>query len=130
RERVLVARLADATQHRRLRDPALGDLVRLRRGVGGTAHAAHGSGRAPCGFGGVLRLLCGVLELVHESHEPPFRRLPRPGYRYCGAPMRPKLALATALVGLAVLAPAALAQDDPVDESPFGGQLPPPLERP
>ncbi len=44
--------------------------------------------------------------------------------------MRPKLALATALVGLAVLAPTALAQDDPVDESPFGGQLPPPLERP
>ena len=44
--------------------------------------------------------------------------------------MRPKFALATALVGLAVLAPAALAQDDPVDESPFGGQLPPPLERP
>lgn len=44
--------------------------------------------------------------------------------------MRPKLALATALIGLAALAPAALAQDDPVDESPFGGQLPPPLVRP
>ena len=36
--------------------------------------------------------------------------------------MRPKLALATALVGLAAFAPAALAQDDPVDESPFGGR--------
>ena len=44
--------------------------------------------------------------------------------------MRPLLALATAIVGLAALASPALAQDDPAQESPFGGELPPPLERP
>ncbi len=44
--------------------------------------------------------------------------------------MRPLLALATAIVGLAALASPALAQDDPAQQSPFGGELPPPLERP
>ena len=44
--------------------------------------------------------------------------------------MRLKLALAAAALGLAALAPAALAEDDPAQQSPFGGELPPPLERP
>ena len=44
--------------------------------------------------------------------------------------MRLKLALATALAALAAFAPAAVAQDDPALQSPFGGELPPRLERP
>ena len=44
--------------------------------------------------------------------------------------MRPLLALATALAALAALASPALAQDDPAHQSPFGGELPPRLERP
>jgi hypothetical protein len=44
--------------------------------------------------------------------------------------MRPLLALATAIVGLSALASPALAHDDPAQESPFGGELPPPLQRP
>jgi hypothetical protein len=60
------------------------------------------------------------------------------GYRYCGAlmtrsqrfrsPFAPLLALA--LLTLAVLAPTALADDDPAEQSPFGGQLAPQLSKP
>ncbi|MFI5122773.1 MAG: hypothetical protein ACHQJ5_07735, partial [Vicinamibacteria bacterium] len=50
-------------------------------------------------------------------------RSPRP--RSSFAPL-----LASALVSLAVLAPTALADDDPARQSPFGGQLPPQLSKP
>lgn len=43
---------------------------------------------------------------------------------------RRTLALAAAIAGLLIAAPGAAAQDDPAQQSPFGGQLPPPLERP
>ena len=39
-------------------------------------------------------------------------------------------ALAAAFAGLLALAPSAGAADDPAQQSPFGGELPPPLERP
>jgi hypothetical protein len=56
---------------------------------------------------------------------------PAGGYRYCGALMiRRPLALAAAILGLLGAASPALAADDPTDQSPFGGELPPPLERP
>jgi hypothetical protein len=69
---------------------------------------------------------------------PPFRRGRLAGYRYCGALMTLRqrsprsfaVALAPALVAGALLAPAAGAADDPAQQSPFGGQLPPRLTRP
>ncbi|HLM32095.1 MAG TPA: hypothetical protein VK326_10595 [Solirubrobacterales bacterium] len=44
--------------------------------------------------------------------------------------IRRPLALAAAILGLLAGASPALAADDPTDESPFGGELPPPFERP
>jgi hypothetical protein len=58
------------------------------------------------------------------------------GYRYCGALMtrrrrfRGRFVLAPALVVLALPAPAARAADNPAEQSPFGGQLPPQLTKP
>jgi Glycosyltransferase family 87 len=72
----------------------------------------------------------------------PFRRGHRPGYRYCGPlMMRPQrfsrarpgalaLLAAVALAVAAAPAGATVAGDDPVEQSPFGGQLHPPLVKP
>ncbi len=43
---------------------------------------------------------------------------------------RRTLALAAAIAGLLAAAPGAAAEEDPARQSPFGGELPPPLERP
>ena len=50
------------------------------------------------------------------------------GYRYCGPLMTRSTALA--LLALGLLATPALAADDPAEQSPFGGQLPPRLVKP